>query len=178
MKFRLAIFLILIAAVSRLFPHPPNFTPLAAIGLFGVAHLERRWLAWAVPFAALFVSDLLLNNVLYSQYYEGFVWFTSGWIYLSFALVLAVGWGLLRRRRISALRVTGASLTASAVFFLVSNFSVWLGGGMYPKTGAGLMACYTAGLPFFSNTLLGDLAFSGILFGGYAWMLRSKLATA
>lgn len=177
MKFHLAILLIVVAALSRLLPHPPNFTPLAAIGLFGAAHFERRWLALLVPFAALFVSDLLLNNIIFSSYYEGFVWITSVWIYLAFALVLAAG-RLLLRPGVTFPRVLGASLTASALFFLVSNFSTWLETGLYPKTFAGLMSCYAAGLPFFGNTVLGDLVFSGVLFGGYAWMLRGKWATA
>ncbi|MEQ1745008.1 MAG: DUF6580 family putative transport protein [Saprospiraceae bacterium] len=180
MKFRVAIVLVILAALTRLLPHPHNFTPIAAIGLFGAAVFERRWLAFAVPFAALFLSDLFLNNVIYAQYYDGFVWFTSGWIYLAFALVVLIGRSRLLNK-VSVKNVAAASLFASVVFFLVSNFSTWLESAIYPKSFGGLAACYTAGLPFFTNTLLGDLFFSAALFGGHAWAMnnfRLRLATA
>lgn len=174
MKYRIALVLIILAALSRLLPHPHNFTPIAAIGLFGAATFDRRWLMLGVPFAALFLSDLLLNNVVYSQYYEGFAWFTSGWIYLAFALVILLGRTLLHQR-VSIKNVATASLSASVLFFLVSNFSTWAETNLYPKTFDGLMLCYAAGLPFFGNTVLGDLFFSAVLFGGYAWATRSTL---
>lgn len=174
MKMRLAIALIFIAALSRLFPHPDNFTPIGAMGLFAAAHFNRNWMMLAVPFAALFLSDLILNNVIYSQLYDGFTLITSWWIYAAFALVMLVGYVMLRGK-VSPARVAVASLMASGAFFLVTNFSVWEGGYMlYPKNFAGLMTCYAAGLPFFGNTVLGDLVFSAILFGSYEWVLRSK----
>lgn len=175
MKYRIALILILLAALTRLLPHPPNFTPLGAIGLFGAACLQRRWLAWAVPFVALFITDLILNNVIYSAYFTGFTWFTSFFTYAGIGLVVLLGWFLLRNA-VSFQRVVAASFGASVLFFLVSNFGTWATTALYPKTFAGLMSCYAAGLPFFGNTVLGDLFFSGVLFGGYAWVLRSKLA--
>lgn len=174
MKFRIALLLIFVAALTRLLPHPPNFTPLGAIGLFGAAYLQRRWLAWAVPFAALFLTDLLINNVIYSAYFTSFAWITSWYIYLAIGLVVLLGYVMLRNR-VSPQRVVMASLSASVVFFLVSNFSTWAQTPLYPKTIGGLLSCYTAGLPFFGNTLIGDLLFSAALFGGYAWVLKSKL---
>lgn len=181
MKVRLAIALIVLAALTRLglnfLPNPPhNFSPIAAIGLFGAAVFSRRWLALALPFAALFLSDLIINNVLYSQFYQGFAWFTSVWIYLAFAGVMLVG-RLMLRDRIAAAPLVGASVAGSLLFFFVTNFSVWLESGMYPKTGAGLMSCYVAGLPFLQNTMLGDLLFSSILFGAYAWLGSRQFAT-
>lgn len=174
MKIRLAIALIFIAALSRLFPHPDNFTPIGAMGLFAAAYFNRSWMMLAVPFAALFLSDLILNNVIYSHLYDGFTLITSWWIYAAFALVMLTGYVLLRGK-VSPSRVILASLAASVIFFLVTNFSVWYGGYMpYPKTFAGLMTCYAAGLPFLGNTVLGDLIFSGILFGSFEWVLRSK----
>jgi hypothetical protein len=177
MKYRIALVLIILAALSRLLPHPHNFTPIAAIGLFGAATFDRRWLMLGAPFAALFVSDLLLNNIVYSQYYEGFTWITSGWIYLAFALIILLGRVMLHQR-VSVKNVAAASLSASVVFFLVSNFSTWAETTLYPKTFDGLMLCYAAGLPFFGNTVLGDLFFSAVLFGGYAWAMRSTLIRA
>ncbi len=180
MKIRLAFALILLAFLTRiglnLLPHPPhNFSPIAAMGLFGAAVFSRRWLALAVPFAALFLSDLFLNNVIYSAFYEGFTWYTSLWIYAAFAGVMLIGRVLLRRKATTE-RVIAASLAGSLLFFFVTNFSVWAESGMYPKTGAGLMTCFVAGLPFLQNTVLGDLLFSGALFGVYAWLGSRSMA--
>ena len=175
MKFRIALLLLILAAMTRLLPHPPNFTPLGAIGLFGAAYLQRRWLAIFIPFAALFLTDLFLNNVIYSAYFSGFTWITSIYIYLAMGLVVLIGWAALKQS-VSMKRVVASSLGASIVFFLVSNFGTWAQSALYPKTAAGLMACYTAGLPFFGNTILGDLVFSAVLFGGFAWAMRSKFA--
>ncbi len=169
MKYRLAFALIALAALTRLLPHPSNFTPIGAIALFGAAYFNRQWLMLAVPFAALFLTDLFLNNVIYRELYQNqFTLITSWWIYAAFALVMLAGMGVLSKK-ITGLRVLGASLSASAIFFLVTNFSVWAESGMYPKTMAGLAACYTAGIPFLGNTILGDLFFSAAMFGVYEW---------
>lgn len=172
MKYRLALALIALAALTRLLPHPHNFTPIGAIALFGAAYFNRQWLMLAVPFAALFFTDLFINNVIYRELYGNqFTLITSWWIYAAFALVMLAGFGLLSKK-VSGIRVLGASLSASAIFFLVTNFSVWAESGMYPKTAAGLAACYTAGIPFLGNTVLGDLFFSAAMFGVYAWATR------
>ncbi len=165
----LAISLVFTAAAVRLFPHPDNFAPLGAMGLFCAAYLRR---SWGVPFIALFLSDLVLNNVIYSAYFPSFAWFTSIWIYLSFAAVLAVGI-LIFQKSVSPSKVLAASLTASLVFFLVSNFSTFVETNLYPKSAVGLLACYTAGLPFLKNTILGDLFFSAVMFGTYSLYLRT-----
>jgi hypothetical protein len=180
MKFRLALALIVLAAFTRLslnlLPSPPhNFSPIAAMGLFGAACFNRRWLALSVPFLALFFSDLFLNNVIYRQYYTGFTLITSWWIYAAFGLSMFIGWALLRQQT-TPYRLLAASLSSSAVFFLVTNFSVWASGTLYSKDITGLMLCYTAGLPFLSNTVMGDLFFSAALFGVYHWaMHQAKL---
>ena len=175
MKIRLALVLMVIAALTRLLPHPPNFTPLGAIGLFGAAYLERRWLALAVPFATLFLTDLFINNVLYSAFYPSFTWITSWWTYAAFATIIAAGWIFLRGK-VAPLRIAGASLTASTLFFLITNTGTWVESGLYPPTFSGLLTCYAAGIPFFGNTVMGDLFFSMALFGGYAWVLRQQKA--
>ena len=180
MKFRLALTLIVLATITRLtlnlLPSPPhNFSPIAAIGLFGAAAFNRRWLALAVPFAALFLSDLFLNNVIYRQFYSGFTLITSWWIYAAFGLVMLTGWALLSLKT-TPTRVITASLLSSAIFFLVTNFSVWESGIMYSKDLTGLLSCYTAGLSFLGNTLLGDLFFSSALFGTYYWATKPQLS--
>ncbi len=171
MKIRFALALIILAAASRILPHPDNFSPIAAMGLFGAAYFQRRWMMVLVPFAGLFFSDLFLNNVIYKQFYPEFTWYTSLWIYAAFAGMMLLGWALLHDR-VRPVRVLAASLSASLLFFLVTNFSVWLESGMYSKTWAGLLGCYAAGLPFLTNTLLGDLCFSAVLFGTYEWVTR------
>lgn len=178
MKLKLAIGLILAAALTRLLPHPYNFTPIGAMGLFGAAYFGRNWLTLAIPFAALFLSDLLLNNVVYAQYYSGFTFITSWWIYGAFALVMLIGLALLRSR-VTPGRIVASSLLASVAFYLVSNFGAWIapvGPALYPKTMAGLVEGYIAGLPFLGNTVLGDLFFCALLFGAYAWASRRELA--
>lgn len=178
MKYRLAFALIALAALTRLLPHPHNFTPIGAIALFGAAYFNRQWLMLAVPFAALFLSDLFLNNVVYSGLYGNqFVLVTSWWIYAAFGLVMLAGMGWLSPK-VTAPRVLGASLTASLLFFLLTNFSVWAESSMYPKTALGLSACYAAGLPFLGNTILGDLFFSAAMFGIYEWAKRYNAVKA
>jgi hypothetical protein len=173
----IASLMITAAALSRLLPHPYNFTPIGAIGLFGAAHFARKHLSFLIPFAALWLSDLLLNNLVYAPMYpefygEGFIWFgaSSWWVYLGFGLIIAMGMALLRQVKISNLLT--ASLLASLVFFLVTNFGVWFANPAYPKTAAGLMATYVAGIPFFWNTLAGDLFYVAVLFGAYEWAQR------
>lgn len=176
MKWKVAFLLILGAACIRLLPHPFNFTPIGALGLFGAAHFGRKWLALLIPFAVLFLSDLAVNNIQYRELNTSgdFIWFTSGYIYAAFALVVAIGL-IAFRNQISWLRILGAGFAASVVFFLVTNFSVWAEGTMYPKTVGGLIACLTAGIPFFGNTLAGDLFYSVLLFGTYAWLTKEKI---
>jgi hypothetical protein len=171
MNLRIILLLLLLAAVVRILPHPHNFTPLAAMGLFGAAVLKRRHLAFAAAFGALFISDLAINNIVYASFYDGFVWFSSWWQYLSLGLIVLLGM-LTLSPEASFRRIGGTALTGSLLFFLVSNFGVWLLGTLYPKTVAGLLACYAAGLPFLDMTILGDLLYSGALFGAYRWASR------
>lgn len=175
MKIRFALLLVLLAAIARILPHPANFSPIAAMGLFGAAYFQRRWMVMLVPFAGLFLSDLFLNNVIYRAFFPAFTWYTSLWIYAAFALVMLLGWVLLRNQ-VKPGRVVATSLLASAIFFLVTNFSVWLESGMYSKTLAGLLGCYAAGLPFLGNTMLGDFCFSAILFGVYEWATKRVMS--
>lgn len=169
--------LILVAALSRLLPHAPNFTPVGATALFGAAYFAKKYWAFIIPFIALWASDLILNNVFYAQYYEGFAWFTGGflWIIGAFAIITLFGMGFLKK--ITPISLLGSSVVASALFFLITNFGSWLSSGFYPKTGSGLIACYAAGVPFFWNTLAGDLFYVAVLFGAYEFIksYNSKL---
>jgi hypothetical protein len=164
--------MILVAALTRVAPHPWNFSPVEAIALFGGAYFASRWLAVLVPLAGLLVSDLLLSQIhggAYATYFGS----TSFWlVYACIALSSVLGFGL--RGKVNGLRVLGYSLAGSVLFFLVTNFGAWIGSSMYPQNAAGLMAAYIAGIPFFQGTLLGTLFFSALLFGGFS-LLRQRM---
>ena len=164
--------LILVAALSRLLPHPPNFSPVEAIALFGGAFFASRALALLVPLLAMLVADFALG-LLHGGLYAG--WFGSAGVclvYLCIAASVVLGFGM--RGRAGAGRVLGFCLAGSVLFFLVTNFGAWLASPVYPRSGAGLLQAYIAGVPFFQWTLLGTLAYAALLFGGFA-LLRTRL---
>ena len=164
--------LIFVAALSRLLPHPPNFSPVEAIALFGGAYFASRAWALAVPLLALLVSDLVLGALLGDTYasYLGGVSFWS--VYACIALSTVLGFGL--RGKVDGPRLLGYSLAGSVLFFVVTNFAAWFASPFYPQTGAGLMAAVVAGIPFFQWTVLGTLGYAALLFGGFA-LLRRRL---
>ena len=155
----LIVTMIAAAAASRLIPHPPNMTSIAAMALFGGATLADKRLAFLVPLAALFASDLLLG--FHNQMFA---------VYGSFALIVCIGLWLQQRK--TPLTVTGAAVASSLLFFVVVDFGIWLMGDMYPRTFAGLVTCYTAALPFLRNQMVGDLLYTAVLFGGFALLER------
>jgi len=164
----ICLILILVAVVSRLLPHPPNFTPIAAVGLFSGAYLRIRKF-WLVPVAALLLSDVVIG--FYPPVAMVFV-------YSGFILCTYIGRALLQERY-NLLSLGGATLSGAVVFFVLSNLGDWLTGLNYPLTLAGLLDCYVRAIPFFGNTLLGDLFYTACLFGIYElcsrmlWSLRT-----
>jgi hypothetical protein len=148
------LFAILVAAALRLVPHPPNFSPIDAMALFSGAYLGRRSIAIEAPFAALLLSDAVLG------FYHG-----MATVYATVALIVVIGWWLSSRR--TPLRIAAAAVASSVTFFVITNLGMWLFSGIYPVTYAGLVACYTAAIPFFQNTLAGDLFYGVLLFGGF-----------
>lgn len=152
--------IIFAVAVFRILPHPPNVSPIAAMALFGGAYFSDKRLAFLVPFLALLLSDLILglhDTMLY--------------VYGGFALTVAIGFWV--RKQLNIGRIAVAAVGASILFFLLTNFGVWLTSGMYPMTADGLMQAYIAGIPFFQNSLLGNLVFTALLFGGFAALQRN-----
>ena len=166
-RFGMIALMIVAAAASRFMPHPPNFTPIAGMGLFGAAYFAKKYWAYLIPFLALWGSDLILNNVVYAEFQNGFTWITANslWTFLAFGLIIFMGSNILKK--ISFPKVLGASVAGSLIFFLISNFGSWYAYGMYPLNASGLMMAYEAGLPFFWNTLAGDLVYVSVLFGGF-----------
>lgn len=155
------------AAAMRLVPHPPNMTPIAAMALFGGVYFAGKRTALLVPLAAMYLSDLALGFFVYDfGWFHGFMPF----VYASFVITVCLGF--LVRRRLTPLMVGGAALTGSVMFFIVTNFGVWLVSNLYPKTGAGLVSCYVAAIPFFRNTLAGNAFYTLVLFGSFALAQR------
>ncbi|EMO33732.1 hypothetical protein LEP1GSC175_2735 [Leptospira santarosai str. HAI821] len=146
--------LVLVAVASRYFPHPANFTPILAISLFAGAHFISKKLSLLVPVCALFISDLLIG--FHDQMLP---------VYGMALLFVVAGWRL--RVSSSAVRIASWSLGGSAAFFVVTNFYVWLA-GYYSYDLNGLVQCYVMAIPFFQNSLLGDVFYTTVLFGGFA----------
>ena len=155
------------AAALRLVPHPPNFSPIDAMALFSGAYLVRRWMAFVAPLAALLLSDLALG------FYHG-----MATVYAAVALIVVIGWWLSPNRSVG--RTAAAAFAGSVAFFVITNFGMWLFSGFYPHTSAGLVACYAAAIPFFQNTVAGDLFYTVLLFGGFgiAERMLPRLRTA
>ena len=149
--------LIFFAILSRFLPHPPNFTPIAAIALLSSKGFNNRWVVFLIPIVSLFISDLFIG--LHA---------TIPFVYISFILIALLG---LYVKKINIVSV----LLSSTIFFLVSNFGVWL--LYYPISTEGLVQCYTLALPFFLNTALGDLVYGALLiYPFYALQRRNKFA--
>ncbi len=148
-------FFIFLGAVLRFIPHAANFAPIGAMAFFGGARLNKKY-ALIIPLAAMFISD----------YFIGFYsWQIMASVYASFLIYGLLG--LRARKNESWLKIGGATLAGSVLFFLITNGAVWVFGSMYPHTLGGLIACYAAGLPFFRGTLLGDIFFTAVFFGLY-----------
>ncbi len=155
---------ILIAAISRLFPHIPNFTPIAAMALFGGVNFKSKPMAFLVPLSAMFISDCLLELTTGYGFHNTIIY-----VYASFALTSLIG--LYIRKNVNIQTVLVGSLISSILFFIITNFGCWAASG-FQQGAVGLAAMYTAGIPFFGPTLAGDIFFNGILFGSFYFAQR------
>ncbi len=147
--------LILFGVVLRFLPHPANFAPIAAMGLFGGCYLRKRF-AFALPLAAMLVSDFFIG------FYSLKIMFS---VYLSFALVGLIGIWIKNHKGVYT--VIGGTLMGSVLFYLITNFAVWAFGSLYPHTLTGLLGSYAAAIPFFKNSLMGNFFYVGVMFGSY-----------
>ena len=152
-------------AMFRILPHPPNVSPVAAMALFGGAYFSDRRVAFIVPFLALLLSDVLIG--LHD---------TMVYVYAGFALTVVIGVWIGQKLNIS--RIAIAVLVTSGLFFVITNFGAWVTSGLYPMTAEGLLQAYIAAIPFFQNSLLGNLVFTALLFGGYALLQKNVPALA
>ncbi|MGG9971927.1 DUF6580 family putative transport protein [Ferruginibacter sp. SUN002] len=166
------ILLVVIASLYRVMPgRPLGFAPQIAMALFGGAVIKDRKMSFLLPLLSMLISDVIYEVLFVAGispikgFYEG-----QALNYALFALITIIGFYIKKENVIS---IIGGALTGATVFFLLSNFGVWIGGGLdinnvpYPKTFSGLVYCYTAALIFYKGALLSTLFFSGILFGGY-----------
>jgi hypothetical protein len=157
---------ILLAAFSRILPHPFNFTPIAAMALFGGACFSDKRLAFAVPLLSMAISDVVLQIIAGTGWHN-----TILYVYVSFLFITLIG--ITIRQNIRAGNIIACSLISSILFFLVTNFGVWATSGFEGGL-AGLIGVYALGIPFYNNelfgsfffnTVAGDLFYNGILFG-------------
>lgn len=151
LRFIVLMVMVLAAAASRLIPHPLNFAPIGAMALFGGASFTDRRAAFGVPLAAIFLSDMVIALLNGNYLLQSLALMPV--IYGSFTIIVCIGMWLRSRRTL--LPVAAATLAASVLFFVITNFADWALGPVYPGTWEGLVACYTAAIPFFKNTLLG-----------------------
>lgn len=152
-------------AAFRLMQFIPNVSPIAAMALFAGAQFTDKKLAFVVPFAALLISDLVLG--MHS---------TMLFVYAAFALTVVVGIYIAKRQTVFS--VIFAAIGTSLSFFLITNAGAWLMYDTYSAGFTGLIESYIAGIPFYQNTLMGDLFFNAILFGGYAFITQNKQSTS
>lgn len=151
-----AILLLLILGVTtRFLPHPANFTAIGALALFGGLYLPKRW-AIVAPLIAMFASDIFIG--FYS-------WPIMLSVYASFLVMGLIGLSLRNRKKTRL--ILGGTLLGSIIFFIVTNWAVWAFGTMYTHSFPGLMESYYAALPFFRNSVAGDLFYTVALVGGY-----------
>mgnify|MGYP000129268812 CR=1 FL=1 len=176
-----AVSVILTAAAARLLPHPPNVTPIIAMGLLAGSHLGRNanesttrpsWIkrGWTklqpylLPLLAMLLSDLAIQAVTGQGFHR-----SMPAVYIAILCAVIIGKVFTSTQSTNtpsfALRIGLSTVLASTVFFLITNFSVWAFSGFYPKTGAGLTLCFSAAIPFYRNSLIGDLCWTTALFG-------------
>ena len=144
-----------LALLNIYFHEIPNFSPIAATALFAGAFIKDRKLAFAIPIAAIIISDIFIG-------FHSMIWA----VYLSFFLIVLLG---LNMKKVNTRNVLGFSILGSLLFFLITNFAVWAQGSFYPSSFSGLMECYYMGIPFFKNTIIGDVCFNAILFSAFSF---------
>ncbi len=163
-----AIILILLGVSTRFLPHPANFTALGAVAIFSGIYLPRRW-ALILPLMAMFLSDIFIGF---------YAWPIMLSVYSGFIIMALMGMAVKTKK--NAATILGGTLLGSILFFLLTNFSVWTFGSWYEHSLAGLYQCYVLALPFFKNSLAGDLFYTAALAGSYelalAFIKKSQTA--
>ena len=144
-------FIIIFVAVMRLIPHPPNFTPIIAISIYAGIKFNNKYFAILIPIFSMVISDV-------------FIGFHSNMLAVYFCIVINVFIGLFFAKKFTLLKYMSLSFLGACIFFIVTNFSVWILSDMYPASLEGLMSCYILAIPFFQNTLSSSLLFGCIIY--------------
>jgi len=154
LNFTLSNILIILAIASRFLPHPPNFTAVISVGIFAGFLFKNKTIGYIIPIISMVASDIILgfHNTLWS-------------IYLSLIIATIIG---TKMKKSNTGSITLSSLISATIFYIITNFAVWLNGIMYPTNLSGLISCYISAIPFFGYTLLSTFLFSFILFGLYS----------
>ena len=168
--------IVLVVSFLRIIPHIQNFSPIIALAIFGALHYKSKSLSYIIPILSLWVSDLLINNFIYSSYSNNFNFFYEGfyWQYISYLVIIFLSLNF-NKRKINILNVFFLALCSSLLFFIITNFGFWLTSGIYSNNLYGLIECYIAGIPFYKGTLLGVLFYTPVLIGLY-YMLQKKIS--
>lgn len=171
--------IVLVAILSRLLPHPHNFAPFGAIALFGAAFYGNRFLAYVVPVLSIYISGLIINNLLFKNLYPNFTWFDENIFWQSFSYILTVSIGfLIFKKNVTWLKIAIGGLSSALIFYLVTNFGFWASGLLWPRTSEGLLQSYIAGLPFLPFQIAGDLFYSTTLFAAYYFVIGRNFQNA
>ena len=157
----LVAFFVLLGVFTRVIPHPPNMTAIGAIALFSGTFLYDKRLAFILPTTILLISDFLLGHQPILS------------VYVSFLIIVSLGFILSKKH--TTISIINMSLLASLIFFILTNFSVFISSALYPKTVIGLIECYTLAIPFFLNTLIGNVVYSLIMFYSFKFVQNSSL---
>lgn len=155
---KIVLLIIIFGVICRLIPHPPNFSPVTAIALFGGLNFSDKRIAFSIPLIILFLSDLILGISIINLF-----------VYTGFSIIVFLG------TKIKSIKF-GNIILSSFIFFLISNFGVWIIG--YPKNIEGLILCYTMAIPFFGYSIAGDLFFGYLFkfsFGKITSILTSRI---
>lgn len=162
------LFLVVLGVVSRMIPHPWNFTAIGSMALFSGFSMKSNKYLMIVPFVCLIVSDALIG------FYDGMIY-----TYIGFAVSILLSVAYFRKQEVLSfggrvMTLGGLSVVSSFLFFLITNFGVWKGASFYAQDMSGLVTCYVAGLPFLFNQVAGDLFYAGIVFGLYEYLTAPK----
>jgi len=179
LRFGVIVGMIAGAALSRflfLTPSLANFSPVGAMALFGGAYFANKRWSYAIPMLALWISNLVLNNVVYKEYYPTFSLGIEPGVFVSFAVMVTIGIFLLKK--VNAQNILVANLLGTFAFFVVSNFFVWTEGILYAQDWNGLVLAYTNAIPFLKNSLMSNLLFSAVMFGAFEAAKRQVRALA
>lgn len=160
MQKKFVLTILAIGFLGRMIPHAWNYTPALALVMFAGAHLDRKQ-TLVVPFLFMFITDIFLG-------------FYPSIAYTWLAVIACAFIGSVLKQERSAGRLVACSFISSCVFFVISNFGVWV--DFYPKTLTGLTSCYMMAIPFFRNTLISTVIYSFVLIGGFDWVVRMNLA--